>query len=84
MLIGAGITGRRGLCESNVEKELGKGGKHGETGVVRGHNERTFRKASFTRGSVMSPFRHRFSMRSTLEPPELRQAMLMPRWKDRW
>lgn len=36
----------------------------------------TFKKASLTRWSVMSLFRHRFSMSSVLEVPEQRQAMV--------
>ncbi len=37
----------------------------------------TLRKAAFTSGWVMSWLRQRFSTRSLLDAPELRQAMLM-------
>lgn len=42
------------------------------------------RKASLTCGWVMSWFRQRFSIRSLLDPPELRQAMsMMLEWRRR-
>lgn len=40
----------------------------------------TFRNASLTSRCLIIPFRNRFSIRSRLEPPELRQAMLSAGW----
>ena len=41
------------------------------------------RKAAFTSGGVMSWLRQRFSTRSLLDAPELRQAMLMVKLRRR-
>lgn len=44
---------------------------------VNGYLMLTFRKASFTRSSVIRPFRHSWFTRSSLDVPELIQAILV-------
>lgn len=56
---------------------FGEGGVIGREGRGCLVHLQTFKKASFTLSSFIIPLRHRFAIRSALEVPELRHAMVL-------